>query len=875
MESLLLGALAVAGFNSTKNVFNSSKKNKKNKEKFSSKDLNSKYGSDIDNKMIKLEKMQASNLVNSIKENKPEFFKQFDELTFDNISDPVGIADSHITVSGIDPSLQKTLNLFNGYSNVQDDLNYRVVTKENFTHNNMIPNTTKRDYNIDDSRATRKLEAFTGVNDFFVPKQEKYNLFEPMKNLTYVNGMPVFTDYLDDRYLPSNKNNNGNLPFVNGIKVRPGIDGESREGLGTVYRVNPRSTDALRGDYNPKISYKNKPLEVKRDGFGIRGPDFNITHFKLPDFIEQQFEDLIPTKAYVPGQKKTGKYTNVYSQRGEEETHYNGHANNINMGDGPSLTKTTFEPSKRQELYNDPTHSINAVDVRPVHTNIESYSNRETQRASVNASRNGASYYAGGASYQIDKKNYIPHATTREITSHNIILGSKYEGGQSNVQWSDKAKQTIRETTSHNIITNTKPENQGPGAQFNDKAKQTIRETTSHNIIINAKPEGQGPGAQLNDKAKQTIRETTSHNIITNTKPENQGPGAQFNDKAKQTIRETTSHNIIINAKPEGQGPGAQLNDKAKKTIRETTNYNFVINAKPEGQGPGAQLADKAKPTIKQSTLYTTPGMNVASNVIAGYYKDDKDEAKKTIKQTTENNTYDGGFQGIETFEGYVRDLKDEARKTIRQTTENNQYEGPVGGAENNTGYTRDISDVARPTIKQTTEATQYEGPLHGADNFAGYTRDVQDKARITTKETTHLTDYKGALSWGVDRPASHIAADNMTIKDTREASTYNRTSGGGQNYAGPQINKDNVKMNSKKDGVYYVPHPARPLDQNIMPSNVEPYHKRTFENKKPQLDYGDYYTNNIFINTLNENPYVNDIFHQKNYKFDNHDLNN
>jgi len=850
MESLLLGALAVAGFNSSKASFNSSKvsfnsskKNKKNKEKFSSKDLDSKYGSDLDNKMIQIEKTQASNLVNSIKENKPEFFKQFDELTFDNMSDPVSITDSHITVSGIDPSLQKTLNLFNGYSNVEDDLNYRVVAKENFTHNNMTPNTTKRDYNIDDSRATRKLEAFTGVNDFFVPKQEKYNLFEPMKNLTYVNGMPVFTDYLDDRYLPSNKNNNGNLPFVNGIKIRPGLDGEIREGLGTVYRVNPRTTEALRGDFNPKISYKNKPLEVKKDGFGIRGPDFNLTHFKLPDFKEQQFEDLVPTKAFVPGQKKTGKYTNVYSQRGEEETHYNGHANNANMGDGPSLTKTTFEPSKRQELYNDHTHAVNAVDVRPVHTNIESYANRETQRASVNASRNGASYYAGGASYQIDKKNYIPLPTTREATSHNIILGSKYEGGQSNVQWSDKAKQTIRESTSHNIITNTKPENQGPAAQFTDKAKQTIRETTSHNIIANAKPE-------------------------------NQGPGAQFNDKAKQTIRETTSHNIIANAKPENQGPGAQLNDIARQTIRETTNYNFVINAKPEGQGPGAQLADKAKPTIKHTTLYTTPGMNVASSVIAGYYKDDKDEAKKTIRQTTENNTYDGGFQGIETFEGYVRDLKDEARKTIRQTTENNQYEGPIGGSENNTGYTRDISDVARPTIKQTTEATQYEGPLHGTDNFSGYTRDEQDKARTTIKETTHLTDYKGALSWGVDRPSSHIATDNMTIRDTREASTYNRTSGGGQNYAGPQINKDNVKMNSKKDSVYYVPHPARPLDQNIMPSNAEPYHKHTFENKKPQLDYGDYYTNNIFINTLNENPYVNDIYHQKNYKFDDHGLN-
>ena len=114
--------------------------------------------------------------------------------------------------------MQKAINFYNGYSNVQDDLNYQVISKEQFTHKNMTPNTSRRDYTIaDDSRATRRLEAFTGVNDNWVPKQEKYPLFEPMKNLTYVQGMPVFTDYMDDRYLASNKNNNGNLPFENNV----------------------------------------------------------------------------------------------------------------------------------------------------------------------------------------------------------------------------------------------------------------------------------------------------------------------------------------------------------------------------------------------------------------------------------------------------------------------------------------------------------------------------------------------------------------------------------------------------------------------------------------------------------------------------------
>jgi hypothetical protein len=43
--------------------------------------------------------------------------------------------------------------------------------------------------------------------------------------------------------------------------------------------------------------------------------------------------------------------------------------------------------------------------------------------------------------------------------------------------------------------------------------------------------------------------------------------------------------------------------------------------------------------------------------------------------------------------------------------------------------------------------------------------------------------------------------------------------------------------------------------------------------NKKPQLSYGNYYTNNVFINTLNQNPYVNDLQHQKNVQYDDYKL--
>ena len=793
MESILLGALAVTGYNSTKKNKNPNKKN------YNPNELNSSYKSNIENTMNKLEKNQASTL----KENKPEYFTQFDQLTFDSISDPVTIADAHITITGLDTGMQKAINFYNGYSNVQDDLNYQVVSKEKFTHKNMAPNTSRRDYTIaDDTRATRRLEAFTGVNDNWVPKQEKYPLFEPMKNLSYVQGMPVFTDYLDDRYLASNKNNNGNLPFENNVFVKPGLDGQTRQGLGTVYRVNPRSTDALRGDNNPKISYLNKPLETIKKG-EMRGVDYNITKYKLPDFRETKFSDLVANKAEITGRIKTGKFTNIATQRNEAEVYYPGHATNTNMGDGPDKTKTSFSAAKRQELYNDPTHAVNAVNIRPVFTNAESYANRDNQRTTAN-------YSGGGFVSPTDAGTWKPYEdiarqTIRETSSHNVILGAKPEITGPNATFDDKARRTIRETSSHNVILGANVEVAGPNATFDDKARRTIRETTSHNVILGANPEIAGPSAVYDDKARQTIRETTSHNVILGASVEVAGPNASYEDKARETIRETTSHNVILGASADVAGPNASYEDQARQTIREGTSHNLILGASADVAGPNYTYADKAKPTIKQSTLYTTPGMNVTSSV-------------------------------------------------------------PVT-------YTRDARDKAKATHRETTEDTIYEGPLHGVDNYAGYTRDARDKARTTVKETTLLTDYHGGLSGPVERPESHIAADNMTIRETREISMYNRPANGGADRAGPQFNKETLRTNCRKDTVYYVSHPSRPLDQSVMPSANDAYQKKCIENKKPQLSYGNYYTNNVFINTLNQNPYVNDLQHQKNVQYDDYKL--
>ena len=819
MESILLGALALVGFSQNTKKDNIVEK-KNNMQSIM-------YNTNTFNQMKNVEQKQAQELRKSVVENKPEFYKQFDELKFDNMDLPVSIMDSHKTYDGVNKNLQRNIDLNMGYSNLNENLNFGVVDKNEFTHNNMTPNSSKRDYSINNEKSSRRLEAFTGVSDMWVPKQEKYNLFEPMKNLTYgaTNGMPSITDYLDDRYLPSNKNNNGNLPFQNNVMVQPGIDGKVREGLYGTYRINPRTVDDLRSEINQKITYNNKPLETIKKG-EMRAPDPSLTKFKVPDFRIISTNELVQGKSIVDGMKKTGKI-DISTDRGLCNTYYVTPATNSNMGDGPDKNKTSFEPSFRVENHNDPTHAINAVNVRPVFLNEQSFSNVMTQRASMPAVQTGPMTSSTSGSYAYSD-NYIPETTIRETTSHSKITGEKASVNANNLMLSDKAKTTTRETTSHSRTTGEKASVTANNLMLSDKAKQTIKETTSHNIVTGGMSSVYSGNVIPTDKAKKTIKETTSHNIVTGGMSSVYSGNVMPTDKAKKTIKETTSHNIVTGGMSSVYGSNVMPTDKAKKTIKETTSHNIVTGG--------------------MSSVHS-------SNVLP------TDKAKTTIKETTSHNIITG--MGSSLYIGNVMPT-DEMKTTVKETT---LYSTPGMNFASNiiSGYTIDYEDVAKPTIKQTTENTIYQGALYGSENHSGYTRDLNDNARTTIKETTLLQDYKGGCSVNVMNPTSHLSADNMTIDDRREILTYNRPADGGKNISGPQINKKTVRMNQRKDSVFYMGGPRMALDNSISPSVSLPYKNGEFIDKKPQLSYGNYYTNNDYISAVKDNPLVNNLVYQHN----------
>ena len=795
----------------------------------SANNLDSIYSSNISGKMNIIEKNQVMQ-----QKSNSGFFNQFDDLRFDNIAEPVGINEAFTTITGINSSLQRNLDFQSGYSQFQkDDMHYNVVDKDNFTHGNMIPSTTKRDIDNKSNITSRKLETFTGSFEHYKPKKEGKHLFEPMTDLTYINGMPSITDTIKNRYLPSNKNNNGNLPFDTNVRVLPGLDDQNRLGSHSVYRILPKNVDMLRSDINQKISYESKPVEAIKKG-DVRGPDPILSKFKMPDFRETKYEDLLPSRTGIEAPKKTGKYTNILTMRNETDTYNPINAINTTIGDGPNKEKVRFEPSKKENYLNDNTHSITSIYNKPVMTNIKSFNNYDNQRTGTNIEYEAPIRSAQTTGYTVDYKN-VPLTTARELMIHNNnIMGLKSE--QKSYVFSNDM---ILPVTKREINNNTDVTN--------------ITGEIKQNAIYNY------------DKAKETLRQTNNYNDVTNITGEIKQNALYNNDKAKETLREGTNYNIVTNVTGKLKNNPIHNNDIAKPTIKQTTlvsNYSGTIGV-CNNTSYARDINDKTRTTIKEQTEKNQHvGHANAINMESTYIKNYNDIAKPTIRQQTETTNYTGVIKSNDQEGTYIKNYNDIAKPTIRQQTEATNYTGVIKSNDQEGTYIKNYNDIAKPTIKQTT-IVQTPGGRVANSNMGNYTN-LTDDMKTTTKETTLLKDYTGGLHGEIDKPISHDASNNMCLDDRREISMYNRTPNGKRDVNGPQIDKDNVRLNEPII-FNYVPQPHKSLDHSVMPTVSKNIIEQVYSMSKPVIESSSYYINPYFINTLNDNPYVNDIYHQKN----------
>ena len=126
-----------------------------------------------------------------------------------------------------------------------------------------------------------KLETFTGSSQFNFHKKEIKPLFVPNKNVSFVNGTPIYNDEVKNRFNQSNYRNT-ELPFEQQRVGRGVGQNYGNKGVGGFHQyeiqelARPKSVDELRTISNPKVTYK-QPIISGKSFNDKRGATINIS----------------------------------------------------------------------------------------------------------------------------------------------------------------------------------------------------------------------------------------------------------------------------------------------------------------------------------------------------------------------------------------------------------------------------------------------------------------------------------------------------------------------------------------------------------------------------------------------------------------------
>ena len=350
---------------------------------------------------------------------------QFNDMTFDNLSNPI----SH---NGKDDAM----SLFD----IRNTRNHGIVNENEMTHNNMVPyfklkgnyGRSPNDEKHMVDTFNRKLNLFTGsMNNLdYRKKTERKPLFSPVPGLSNIYGSPVKTDQYQGRYIPGRERRN-EKPFQE-VKITPGLNLGYNEvgtqGFHDTYRALPRSIDETRTLNNPKITYNN-PMggklinrtdkkEVIREndneakytnvnidptlignyesnningfyapGGGLRSVDPVVMKRRPDKFKYYGNERLVANSAY---QKKHANYGKVDPKnlatvnRGTKDTTHTGIVGK-NIG---NVVKGKYEPTSKEQFKHDGPSNINGHKKEYV-INYESIKPDPTKRNLYNVNDRG------------------------------------------------------------------------------------------------------------------------------------------------------------------------------------------------------------------------------------------------------------------------------------------------------------------------------------------------------------------------------------------------------------------------------------------------------------------------------------------------------
>ena len=366
------------------------------------------------------------------------------------------------------------------------------------------------------------------------------------------------------------------------------------------------------------------------------------------------------------------------------------------------------------------------------------------------------------------------------------------------------------------IVNNTSYRNNN---SINPTQKEELIE---NNYISNMKSIVDNTVYHNNNPVNPTYKEDLIQNtFILNTRASNDNPSYRNNDTLVPTIREQFSDNIhIVGTKSYVDNTTNRNNQSAVPTIRE-------------------QFSDNINIVGTKSYVDNTTHRNNMS-------------AMPTIREGTAENIHLSGTKSIVDNTAYHNNMS--ALPTIREITASNNYNGTSTNI--NKGIVYENNQPINPTLRIETENNNYNGP--------NYSTRVYQKNNDTTRsgfvEDVLAKDYKGTLMNYVPRNESRKIIDTFKVNESIEKSinlTKRDLMGGGvDQLAGGKNEQGEFSSNMKRDQKNdYDINRYRNVSNSFISEIGDTRGKLLLEQRNS--------INKDLNNTLNGNPFINNMVHQ------------
>jgi hypothetical protein len=202
------------------------------------------------------------------------------------------------------------------------------MTEEDFSHQNMVPFFSGSGVRQNtDADATKGIfDAYQGYNNYQFPKQTIEPMFEPKKDLGFVNGTPNVSEQVYDRFVPSMYRQN-EVP-IEPIHVGPGLNkGYSADPVGGFQQFDaqnfalPKTTDELRTINNPKLTYEGRVTGAPKSIVTNRGIQSDISKNHPETYYVQTPDMYLKTTGAYKKPEMPSKYDAKDTNRQESITY--------------------------------------------------------------------------------------------------------------------------------------------------------------------------------------------------------------------------------------------------------------------------------------------------------------------------------------------------------------------------------------------------------------------------------------------------------------------------------------------------------------------------------------------------------------------------